>query len=78
MALPVIFLGVHFLWLVSLTGLLVAILPWQDILPPGVTFFFDGGETDFPSVALQFPPLTGLLLLLGPAILSPLHTFTRF
>ena len=36
------------------------------------------GKTDSPSIALHIPPLTCLLLLLGPANLSPLHIFTRF
>ena len=37
-ALSMTFLGVCFLQLVSLTGLLIATLPWWEVLSPGVTF----------------------------------------
>ena len=76
-ALSVTFLGVHFFWFISLTGLLVATLPSWEVIPPGITFFYGGG-TDFLMVALCFPPLTGILLLVRPAILFPLNTFSRF
>ena len=29
-------------------------LPWQEVLPPGITYFFDGGETDCNEIVPYF------------------------
>ena len=77
MALSVTFLGVCFLWLVSLTWVLVATFALVESFTSWDNLFLWGGETDLPSVALCFPPLTGLLLLLGTNHVCPLYTLSH-